>query len=202
MSVLLQLEKSQWWPLEVLRAHQFRQLQESFAHARETVPLYRDRPTMAGWKPGEPITAERLRQIPVLTRAELQRAGDAARSTAAPPEHGERFAFVTSGSTGRPLETVGTALTSLMWSCFTLRHHLWHRQDMNLKMAVIRQFPTNESIPPGGRVVGGWGPATEAVVKTGPCALLDIRRAVSEQAEWLLEQDPGYLLTYPSNALA
>lgn len=202
LSVLLQLEKSQWWAADVLLGHQFRQLEQSYGHARATVPLYREGTTLAGWKPGERITPDRWREIPVLTRAALQGAGDAARSTAVPAEHGQPVSFLTSGSTGRPLETIGTAMTRLMWSSFTLRHHLWHQQDMSLKMAVIRQFPGQDALPPEGRVTRGWGPATEAVVQTGPGAVLDIRATLSEQADWLSQHDPGYLLTYPSNAQA
>ncbi|MDQ6928492.1 MAG: phenylacetate--CoA ligase family protein [Actinomycetota bacterium] len=202
LSVLLQLEKSQWWPAEVIATHQFDQLQNLLVHAHATVPFYKERLATTGWAPDGLITPEQWRRLPILTRAELQEAEHDVRSTAIPAEHGTPVSYMTSGSTARPLETVGTALTRLMWSCFTLRHHLWHQQDMSLKMAVIRQFPSEDSLPRRGRVAPGWGPATEAVVQTGPCALLDIRRTVGEQAEWLIEQDPGYLLTYPSNALA
>src|SRR5207253_4750899 len=47
-----------------------------------------------------------------------------------------------------------------------------------------------------------WGTATEGVLRTGPSAILDIDRTVREQAAWLAREQPGYLLTYPSNVVA
>jgi len=47
----------------------------------------------------------------------------------------------------------------------------------------------------------GWGPATDTVARTGRSATLSIRTDIDVQLEWLLRQQPDFLLTYPSNLL-
>ena len=43
LALLQQLEQSQWWPEETIRARQFRQLQPLLRHAATTIPFYRRR---------------------------------------------------------------------------------------------------------------------------------------------------------------
>ena len=109
---------------------------------------------------------------------------------------------MTSGSTGRPVQTVGTALTQLFWAALTVRDHLWHERDFGRKLAVIRQFTRAQAPPEHGTTSPNWGSATDGVLRTGPAVALDIDRTVREQAVWLAREQPGYLLTYPSNVVA
>jgi phenylacetate-CoA ligase len=51
-------------------------------------------------------------------------------------------------------------------------------------------------------VLPGWGTSIEAVYDTGPCAVFSVHEDVAGQAEWLVEQDPDYLLSVPSNLVA
>ncbi len=199
LAMLFQLERSQWWPAEVMRRHQFQQLEWVLDHAYRTVPFYRERLDALGWGPGQPISPEQWLQLPTLGRQEVQQAGQDLESTAVPPDHGETFTSLSSGSTGRPVQTKGTAITQFFWCSLTLREHLWHQRDFSQKLAVIRRFP---DLPPGGAVSVNWGPATHGVLRTGPCACLAIEHSVAQQAEWLQQQLPAYLLTYPSNVLA
>lgn len=80
-----QLEQSQWWPPDVVRQHQFRQLQALPSHACGTVPFYRDRPGEAGFAPDRRLTADTWTRIPVLGRAEIQAAETALFSARVPP---------------------------------------------------------------------------------------------------------------------
>ena len=50
-----------------------------------------------------------------------------------------------------------------------------------------------------GPAMMNWAPPASSVWTTGPMALLTLNTDVPAQARWLLEQDPAYLLTYPSN---
>jgi phenylacetate-CoA ligase len=45
----------------------------------------------------------------------------------------------------------------------------------------------------------GWGRAIEAVFQTGPAVTLPIHTPLARQLDWLLERNPDYLLTHPSN---
>ena len=46
-----------------------------------------------------------------------------------------------------------------------------------------------------------WGTSTLGVIETGPAVAMDSRNPIERQAEWLIKENPDYLLTYPSNAL-
>ena len=61
-----QLDQSQWWPPETLRALQMQQLGKLLVHAARTVPFYRDRLGKAG-RPGG-LSPEAWGRIPVLKR--------------------------------------------------------------------------------------------------------------------------------------
>src|SRR4029077_3871110 len=81
-----QLEGSQWWSPELLQRYQFHQLERLIAHAYETVPFHRTRLAAAGYRPGQVITPEFWRSLPLLERSDLQDQGDALKSTGVPAE--------------------------------------------------------------------------------------------------------------------
>ncbi len=119
LSVLFQLEQSQWWSAERLLERQRAQLSVLLAHAAARVPFYRERlagglarlPEMGDW-------TEAWRRIPVLRREEIQAAdaSEAMLADALPPGHGEWREIFTSGSTGRPVRAVRSQLWELIWS--------------------------------------------------------------------------------------
>jgi len=202
LSVLFQLEHSQWWSPDAIGRAQAAQLAPLLDHAERTVPFYADTLASCGRAQGSAPTSEQWLRIPVLSRPRLQMAGASLVSAAIPAEHGDTSQMMTSGSTGRPVATVGTDVTQLFWRALTVRDHQWHGRDYSAKLAVIRQFPAASAPPPEGSGGTNWGPATRGLFNTGPCALFDINHTLAEQAEWLQREDPGYLLTYPSNARA
>jgi hypothetical protein len=70
-----QLEDSEWWPPEKLLAHQLYQIQNLIDRAQTTVPFHKERlAPFAGWPPGA-LTLERFRDIPIMSRVEVQSAG-------------------------------------------------------------------------------------------------------------------------------
>ncbi len=73
LALQYQLEQSQWWPPDVVRQQQVRQLQALPSHACGTVPFYRDRLGEAGFAPDRRLTADTWARIPVLGRAEIRR---------------------------------------------------------------------------------------------------------------------------------
>lgn len=202
LSLLYQLERTQWWPAAMIAEHQRLQLEKVVTHAASTVPFYKDRLRGVSSAAGTALTADRWRSVPVLSRSEAQEAGEALWSTAVPADHGQTVTMQTSGSTGRPLATLTTGTAQHFWRVLTLRDHLWHGRNANLKHAAIREFPESQRPPPEGAVLPNWGPPSSGVLRTGPAAMLHIDRTISQQAEWLVRQAPGYLLTYPSNVLA
>ncbi len=201
LALQYQLEQSQWWPPDVVREQQFRQLQALLSHACGTVPFYRDRLGEAGFAPDRPLTADIWARIPVLGRAEVQAAETALFSTRVPAAHGKIHTLSTSGSTGRPVTVRGTAVAQAFWRAFTLRDHLWHRRDITKKLAVIRRVGEGQATYPKGAHARHWGPSTASAFPNGPSAVLSIATTVDNQVRWLERENPEYLLTYPSNLL-
>ena len=198
LSVLQQLEQSQWWTPEEVFSQQLRQAAELLHHAYRHLPYYRDRLAEAGFVPGKALTPAVWAAIPLLTRAGLQEAGAALHSPEIPKSHGVTYEISSSGSTGRPVKAKSTRMAQLLWDALTLREHLWHRRDFAGTLAVIRSQPMGVADYPAGTRNAFWGHSLKGILKTGPSAALAISSRIDEQAEWLQRVQPDYLLTYPS----
>jgi len=196
LSLLRQFEQAERLPPEQLQRQQLLQLSAVVDHARRTVPYYRDR--FRGLPQG-PVA---LQALPLLARRAIQDAGHGLRSTAIPPQFGGTHENRTSGATGEPVSVQRTMLDGLLWQANTLRDHAWHGRDPLLKLAAIRAVAPGTADPPGGVEAPNWGPASAALGRTGPAALLTLDADVAVQAGWIRRQAPGYLLTYPSNLAA
>ncbi|MFZ5563495.1 MAG: phenylacetate--CoA ligase family protein [Thermodesulfobacteriota bacterium] len=192
LAVMYQLEQSQWWTPEEIRAQQFRQISALLRHAFDTTTFYRERLKAAGFDGRSEITPEIFARIPLLRREDIQSSLEAMTSTAVPPGHGKVGEAKSSGSTGRPIRIYSTQAAHFFWKAFALRDHLWHRRDLSKKHADIRVGVESRNLPK-------WSMATSAVFPTGPDALLNIRESIDSQIEWIRSHQPYYLLTYPSN---
>lgn len=199
LALQYQLDRTQWWTPAQLRESQLRQLALLLAHAYDTVPFYRDRLDAAGFRAGEEIRDDWFAALPSLSRVDVHAHGEALHSRAVPPAHGHVARGRTSGSTGTPIAYLTTDLTQLFWQAFNLRDHLWHRRDLRLKLATVR--PDRGSRDPGGVSLPHWGPALAMAFENGPSAILHSAHTLDRQIEWLIEQDPHYLLTLASNLL-
>jgi len=190
-----QLQQSERLSAPDLEAQQFRQLRALVTHAMNTVPWHRERLAAAGLSPGRDLDAVAFRRLPLMSRRDVQAAGNALLSTAVPPDHGRPVTYRTGGSTGEPVHLIGTELNRLFWLALTLRDHLWHRRDFTGTLCAIRSRVEDTVLP-------GWGPVTDNVVSTGPCAILNITADTGRQLEWLQQHKGAYLLTHPVNVRA
>ena len=200
LAILHQLEQTQWWTEKQLLEHQFEQLDRLVNHAVATVPFYRQRDLGRHWKSRAEPWLERWRKIPLLTRKDVQEHQPQLTSQDIPESHGEVTEMFTSGSTGRPLRSLRTQLFELFWAAFTVRDHLWQRRELSGKLAVIRESAKGKAPYPEGTRSDTWGWSSGAVFRTGPCVSLNVMTSTQQQAKWLSEQDPDYLLTHPSVA--
>ena len=201
LALVQQLEQSQWWPRERLEAQQCRQLGRLLDHAFTNAPFYRGALERAGFSRGHAVTTQFLRALPILTRRDIQEAGDQLLSTALPPEHGRQQRLATSGSTGTPVAVMKTELEQAYWSAVTLRQSLWQRRDPRLKLAAIRSDRSGRSDYPHGSKQADWGAPISEIFETGPGVLLDVRTGIAEQVEWLVREEPEYLLSFGTNLL-
>jgi len=190
LSVLQQLEGTQWSPPGKLLELQLSQLEVLLRHAHATVPWYRTS-WAAVFDPAAPLTYERFARLPILSRRHLQENQAALRSSSPPAAHGAVGDGRSSGSTGAPVHFLTTQLTSMFWNAFTLRDHQWHGRDFNLKLAIVRRETKRGAFE-------HWGPATAGLVKTGRSVGNSIFDDAGTQLEWLQAERPNYLFTYPS----
>jgi len=200
LSVQFQLGQSERLPADELRALQFRQIGELVAHIDRCVPHYGLSLRRAGLKPGVPITPEAWSRVPILTREQVQQAGERLHASELPRGHGRVGTATTSGSSGRPVTMHKTDLSMFYWQCFTLREELWHRRDHSATSMAIRRDEALQAGEPTGRLrrLADWGAPLSVVYPSGPGVLLDYRCTVSEQAETLAREQPAYLTTFPS----
>jgi len=197
-SILTHLENAQWWPPDVIRKHQFELLMPLVAHAYRTVPWYRRRFDQLRLV-ADAVAAESVwHTVPMLTRTDIQDAGDDLHSTEVPADHGRVSTQWTGGSTGTPVMVLTTEVTRRFWIANTLREYRWQGCDLSKKLAVIRFRTDAEANPPNGARLSTWGTATVGRVETGPCAVLSVKSTTKEQADWLRREQPAYLQTYPS----
>jgi len=202
MALQFQLGESQWWPQELLETHQFRQLGQLLAHARQTVPFYRD--FFATGNISLPATIDRafLQTLPVVSRSDFQSDSETFLSTAPPKEHGPVSFGMTSGSTGRPVRFGRTAATQTLWGAFALRDLLWHRRDWSGKLCVIRWFHRGIAEAPDGIAHPSWGGITDPLFKSGPSAVLNVNSTLEDQLAWLQREKPDFIVSYASNLQA
>ena len=187
--LLKQLDYSESFPGEELREYQLSQLRALVRHALATVPHYAK--SFAG------LDADRLdwltfSSLPRLGRTELQAHFPAFRSRKLPASHGRPTEGQSSGSTGTPVRFLRTPVTQFFWKVLTIREHRWHRRDFAGKLAVIRVRVEDQSLP-------NWGPPVATLFRTGPACVLNVGTDTNEQLDWLLREDPDYLLTHASN---
>jgi phenylacetate-CoA ligase len=199
LSLLYQFDQTQWLPPAALFAEQARQLRVLFGHAAQTVPFYRRRFADAGVDPRTAVTRQTLERLPIVTPAELAAAGEALDTTALPASHGKRHEIVAEGPAGEPIHLFGTEVTGMFWRACVMREHLWHDRRMDGKLAAIRRVRPGIAMAPLGLASDSWGPASGAVYPTGPAVLLNVDSPLPAQLDWLLREQPDYLISFPTN---
>ena len=197
LSVLYQMERSERWSAERIRRYQFRQLTQLVRHAGRHVPFYRARFKESGFDPQALLTPETWRQIPLLTRTDIQENFTALQSESLPKSHGKLHDVYSSGSTGTPVRVRKSGLSQIFWHAQSARFHLWNGDDMSQKYGAIKtQKNAATARYPQGSHSRVWG--TGFPFATGPAEILNLNAKTHEQAEWLSRVKPNYLLSYPS----
>lgn len=177
---------------------QLRQVECLVQHAMRTVPWYRRHYRHAAGRWKKHPTIESFRRLPILTRRALQNAVHDLRSEAIPREHGRLQVAASSGSTGRPVEVLQPELLAIPQKVHYLAQYLRHGIDLSAKVAAIRKQRPGYALPPDGARESGW----VAGYPCGPAVQLSIEATVEEQIDWLVREQPAYLLSYPSNLAA
>jgi phenylacetate-CoA ligase len=203
LSILAQLEQSQWWEPDQIYEQQFLQLATLLKFVHKSIPFYRQRLAQAGIHTARDFDHGDWEQIPVLTRQQLQAGVQTLRVRKPPPGHRQLGMAQTSGSTGTPVRVATTETTRMLWNAFVLREHYWHGRDFSATLAAIRHFGDKVNAAyPDGTTLPDWGAPVNLLHASGPAVALDIHTDPCQQLEWLYRKDPEYLITFPSNAAA
>lgn len=198
-SVLQQLDASQWWTPAQLEQGILQQLQQLLLHAQTHSPFYRQR--LRDIEVAK-FTRANLARIPVLTRAELQQANQTIDAGCLPANHGSPQETMTSGSTGTPVRIRGTGVTAMLWNALNLREHLWHQRDTSQVACSIRWRSDAIGQSQGGVTLPDWGAPINQFFHTSPSYYLNSAVDIAQQRQWLLQRQPVYLLSHPSNVAA
>ncbi len=177
-----ELARGQALQLGVLHRH-------LFAHSG----FYRQRCGQAGLKQDDELTPDTLRLLPIMTRREVQSAGDGL-FCEVPASHLPIAETKTSGSSGEPVMIKRTAVTQLFWLAYGMREHLWWKRDLRGTLAVIRANLDVERV-----VRKDWGPPASLLAQTGPGYAFSMSLDTAVQAMQLAQINPHYLMTYPNN---
>lgn len=198
LSILYQLEQTQWWSEQEIRKHQFQQLGNLIQHAQKTVPFYHQHFRNAGVKIEDELNEDSWSRIPLLSSNELKTNSKLLCCKSIPNQHGKVAWGKTSGTTGEPLQFLKTEIVEMFWRALTVRDQLWHERDYRQKLTVIRSGRYVDD-PQAIQEYKGWGKASNTIYATGPSSLIYHRMPIEKQMEVLLSQQPHYLLLYPSN---
>ncbi len=202
-AVLFQMERSQYYSPEKLFDHQRHQLRALFLHAQKQTTFYRQRFEECGFDPLGDITPETIGRLPPLTRDQFQAGGETTAAASYPKAHGKRNQIRTSGTTGRPVTLYKTPLMQLFWNACALRGYYWHGRDVRGKLAVIRYVEKPKAMAPHGVRSEAWGAEVRSwFPESGPAVALNIASKLADQADWLIRENPDYILSYPSNFMA
>ncbi|MDP3088554.1 MAG: AMP-binding protein [Methylotenera sp.] len=202
LALQFQLEQSQWWTLEQIQHHQLLQAKSLLVHAVATVPYYKQTIPQSMMESVDDLDWALWQSIPILERKDVQEHSQNLISKAIPQSHQPVGIGMTSGSTGRPISLMRTKITSIMWDAFTLRTHLWYDRNLSKKRAAIKYFESGVAIAPLGAQQLGWGSASDMFLPQGEVVALNVSTPIQEQVQWLLKEQPDYLVSYPSNLTA
>jgi phenylacetate-CoA ligase len=193
VSLIRSLETTQHMSTLELERCQRIQLEVLGGYAARHSPFFAGRLQRARLKPDDFGKPGALQRLDVLHRRDIQQAGNALRCAEVPPRHLPLNKGETSGSTGEPVVVIRTALNRLFWMAMTMREHLWNERDFAQRSTSVR------ANIPALAYKDDWGPPANLLYKTGRSQGIPITADAAQQAAWISDFDPGYLMHYPNS---
>jgi phenylacetate-CoA ligase len=146
LSYRRELERSQFFSAEEVRALQLRRLRKLLAHAYDRCPFYRERFDAAGLHPEDVCSLEDLRTLPPLEKREIQEQGGRMVAEGWPQD--DLLPNQTGGSTGTPIRFFLNGDRKCSRAAATQRHNRWAGWEPGDRAAVIWGAPHDR--PAGG----------------------------------------------------
>ncbi len=192
------LMHSQYWPAADMAAYQQSQLEQLLRHARAEVPFYERRLDPIFRADGS-IDWGKWQDLPILTRGELVRHGDAMRARVLPKGHGNVAKYSSSGSTGPAVTVWHSESASMAGRSAVFRAHRWHDVDWSLPLIAWMGDDPDVAVWPVGSNYGHWGPPW--VEKSPGGEMLVINRAtdMGKALEFISRNKAAYLTGRPKS---
>lgn len=178
------IEDAQWFTPERIRNIQYKELQQLVKHHKEQSPWYSN------------LMKDKQR-IPIITKKDIQDAGEDFFAINIPQVHLPVSSVKTSGSTGEPLEVKTTMYTSMFYSAYTLRAFVWEKSHLAPMKMSVSKANISEYIE-----VDTWQSIISKFFSTGKMQCIPLTTDVSEQNRLLTTFQPNVLMTYPNNLRA
>ena len=195
-SLINSLEQTQFLESSALKDCQQQQLEILIKHAAQHSAYFANRVRKSGAQLKDLMREDRWPEIGLLARRELQANEERMRCVDVPARH-QPFNFgVTSGSTGEPVKVLRTGLNRLFWMAMTMRDHAWNKRDFSLRSTSVRASIPRLSF------LDDWGPPASLLKKTGRSQGIPITAGAAQQAEWINQFGPSYLMHYPNSLAA
>lgn len=192
-ALVAELAETQWLAPEELEARQLRQLKRLLQFAISHSPYYARRFAETGAHLADFQSLIALRSLPILSRQDLQSAGESFFCNNVPRDQGRVVELQTSGSTGEPVRVRKTGISQLILDAYAFRNHDWHQIPFAARYSNIRPKRDRHRIFPN------WGKPFNLLYETGPGQIIPITAPLDRQIELLREFQPETLLIYPSN---
>ena len=186
------LRQTQWFSADEILDLQIPQLERLLRHAVAQTLGYAER--LAPVFEGEMFDFERWREIPILTRADLQDHQSLYRARNVPPQTGAILHYATSGSTGRPIEFVKSQLMVHASHALMERMFDWADADRDLSFFGLIPGPSNSTVSTRPIIRPSWS----SIGGTGIRTQVDARNPVSLILAELAIAKPHYLHAMPN----
>ena len=178
------IDEGQWFTEEQIRKIQSQELRSLFNHHSKNSPWYKG------------LMKDKQR-MPIITKKDIQEAGEDFFSTMVPKVHLPVSTVKTSGSTGEPLEIKTGTVNGIFYSAYTIRATEWSKTNLEpLKLSTIKAN-IHEYVE-----ADRWHSIVSALYKTGKMQGIPLSIDIVEQSRLLTEFQPNILMTYPNNLRA
>jgi phenylacetate-CoA ligase len=189
------LSQLQWYTPKALRDIQTVKLKSLVNHHVKNSEWFLERIRVSGLQP-KGISVDNITALPLLSRRDIQSAGESFFAREVPKDHGKPGVVKTSGSTGEPVVIKATDTVAQFFYAFNYQEILWHKRDFKSRLASIRAGHHEN------KEISNWGAPYALMHETGPMLSINIWTDIKEQDRLLRGFNPNILIVYPNNLKA
>jgi phenylacetate-CoA ligase len=185
------LEETQWLSASAFAQRHEEQIDRLIWQFRNESPWFSDRMESKSRIRGASDPAS-FRRMPIMTKFDVQRAGDRLFCTTVPSTHGAVFEFHSSGSTGVPVTIRRTDLSHVDGLAMTLREHDWAQRSFSLRDCGIKGHASDAL------TFKTWLAPVDLIFESAESMVFPLAWDTKRLIDGLREFRPSYLQVFPS----